>query len=220
MLSDDSLVWLFNYEEAEKYEAFSQCEDKNNIIVEYLREKYIFSHKIILEIGAGSGKFTSFLAKDCNQLIAVEKNPNMSEINKKKVFGLENVKVMTCDIQDIKFAPESFDIIFAGWSMTSIRNALSTTVDRLSSWLKINGIIILIENSGNDEFCKILNIEEFTERMIDRYEALGFKKMATLNTQIILPDEKIFNNVFPEKNINLSSLVINHNVLILERRKI
>lgn len=36
--------------------------------------------------------------------------------------------------------------------------------------LKPNGKIIIVENGGQDEFCKLLGIEEFTEQMKNEYK--------------------------------------------------
>lgn len=51
--------------------------------------------------------------------------------------------------------------------------------------LKPNGKIIIVENGGQDEFCKLLGIEEFTEQMKNEYKKWILKKSNTwYNNQI------------------------------------
>ena len=55
-------LWLFDYSDGAAYEAFSKCEDSEKKIAGYLVDNYRFQGQEILEIGAGSGKFTPLLA--------------------------------------------------------------------------------------------------------------------------------------------------------------
>lgn len=81
----DKELWLFDYRQAEAYERFSKSEDINNLIQKYLKEEYDFSNKTILEIGAGSGKFTGFLSDRSKKVYAVEKIESLMLINKEKI---------------------------------------------------------------------------------------------------------------------------------------
>ena len=61
----DKNLWLFDYNQGAAYEEFSKSEDVFDIIDGYLSSQYDFKDKTILEVGAGSGKFTSFLSREC-----------------------------------------------------------------------------------------------------------------------------------------------------------
>ncbi len=83
--------------------------------------------------------------------------------------------------------------------------------------LRKDGIILLVENAGDDEFSKIVGIEEFTSEIKNAYVNMGFTQRKIINTLIRLPCEDVFYNVFPNKNnVKLPSLDIQHKVLILE----
>lgn len=103
------------------YEAFSQSEDIDGLIVSYLENTFDIDGKSILEIGAGSGKFTPFLAEKCSELTVVERSRSLLEINKKKIPEemQKYVEFVLADVKDVSFPDESFDMIFAGWSLTS-----------------------------------------------------------------------------------------------------
>lgn len=211
-------LWLFDYKQAEAYEKFSKSEDINNLIQKYLKEEYDFSNKIILEIGAGSGKFTGFLSDRSKKVYAVEKIESLLLINKKKHKNKNNVEFILSDIKDVKLEKNSIDYVFAGWSLTSMRDIYDQVFANLYQILKPNGKIIIVENGGQDEFCKLLGIEEFTEQMKNEYKKMNFKEKATLDTTIKFANEEVFYGAFPNyKKTVLKTLNIKHKVIIMEK---
>lgn len=190
-------LWLFDYKQAEAYEKFSKSEDINNLIQKYFKEEYDFSNKIILEIGAGSGKFTGFLSDRSKKVYAVEKIESLLLINKEKHKNKNNVEFILSDIKDVKLEKNSIDYVFAGWSLTSMRDIYDQVFANLYQILKPNGKIIIVENGGQDEFCKLLGIEEFTEQMKNEYKKMNFKEKATLDTTIKFANEEVFYGAFP-----------------------
>lgn len=211
-------LWLFDYKQAEAYEKFSKSEDINNLIQKYLKEEYDFSNKIILEIGAGSGKFTGFLSDRSKKVYAVEKIESLLLINKEKHKKKNNVEFILSDIKDVKLEKNSIDYVFAGWSLTSMRDIYDQVFANLYQILKPNGKIIIVENGGQDEFCKLLGIEEFTEQMKNEYKKMNFKEKATLDTTIKFANEEVFYGAFPNyKKTVLKTLNIKHKVIIMEK---
>lgn len=211
-------LWLFDYKQAEAYEKFSKSEDINNLIQKYLKEEYDFSNKIILEIGAGSGKFTGFLSDRSKKVYAVEKIESLLLINKEKHKNKNNVEFILSDIKDVKLEKNSIDYVFAGWSLTSMRDIYDQVFANLYQILKPNGKIIIVENGGQDEFCKLLGIEEFTEQMKNEYKKKNFKEKATLDTTIKFANEEVFYGAFPNyKKTVLKTLNIKHKVIIMEK---
>ena len=211
-------LWLFDYKQAEAYEKFSKSEDINNLIQKYLKEEYDLSNKIILEIGAGSGKFTGFLSDRSKKVYAVEKIESLLLINKEKHKSKNNVEFILSDIKDVKLEKSSIDYVFAGWSLTSMRDIYDQVFANLYQILKPNGKIIIVENGGQDEFCKLLGIEEFTEQMKNEYKKMNFKEKATLDTTIKFANEEVFYGAFPNyKKTVLKTLNIKHKVIIMEK---
>lgn len=190
-------LWLFDYKQAEAYEKFSKSEDINNLIQKYFKEEYDFSNKIILEIGAGSGKFTGFLSDRSKKVYAVEKIESLLLINKEKHKNKNNVEFILSDIKDVKLEKNSIDYVFAGWSLTSMRDIYDQVFANLYQILKPNGKIIIVENGGQDEFCKLLGIEEFTEQMKNEYKKMNFKEKQHLIQQSNLQMKKCFMGHFP-----------------------
>lgn len=210
-------LWLFNYNQGAAYEEFSKSEDVFRAINTYLFDNYNFKDKTILEIGAGSGKFTSLLSKMCSKLYAVERSTSLMQINRNKNRDVDNVEFILSDIRELAMKPNSIDVIFAGWSMTSMRESFNIVFEIFRKILRKDGMILLVENAGNDEFSKVMGIENFTSEMENAYVSMGFIKRMVVDTIIRLPCEDVFYNAFPNKNnVKLSSLDIQHKVLILE----
>lgn len=211
-------LWLFDYNQAKLYENFSKCEDIENKIKKYFDKIYDFSNKKVLEIGAGSGKFTGFLADRCKYLYAVEKINSLMEINQNKNKDKKNIEFILSNAKDILLAEKSIDYIFAGWSLTSMRDIFDDLFNKIDKVLKPNGKILIVENGGNDEFCELLNIENFTQQMINEYIKIGFKKKKILDTIIKFDQVETFYDAFPAyKDTELKSLKLKHNVIIMER---
>lgn len=210
-------LWLFDYNQGVAYEAFSKSQDVFSAINKYLADHYDFRGKTILEIGAGSGKFTSFLSETCSKLYVVERSASLMQINRDKNADASNMEFILSDVRDLLIEPDSIDIIFAGWSLTSMRESFDIVLDKLRRVLRKDGVILLVENAGDDEFCKVMDINEFTSKMKDYYIDMGFCQKEIVDTTIKLPYEDVFYDAFPnKKEVTLPSLEIHHKVLILE----
>ncbi len=215
-MNNDSL-WLFDYSDGIAYENFSKCEDYNKVITNFLYRSYCFFDKTVLEIGAGSGKFTPFLAEASKKLYVVEKSASLMKINQIKNRHFKNVDFILSDTKDINLPEKSIDVIFGGWSLTSMRGSFRVILPVLKKILKNDGMIILIENAGEDQFASIAGISDLTKEMKEFYLSHGFEVKAMLDTEICLPDKDIFYAAFPNKqDVSLESLTIQHKVLILE----
>lgn len=90
---------------------------KRSKLPEYLNtmryiEKYLFEGAKIIEIGAGTGRYSLTLAEMGYDVTAVELVPHNIEIMKKKVKPYHNIKIHegnACDMSD--FANDTFDIV-------------------------------------------------------------------------------------------------------------
>ena len=102
-------VKLFDYKRGRAYEEFSKCQDINQNIISYLSTNYNFQNKIILESGAGSGKFTSFLANNCSRLLVVERSESLLQINMEKNKNKTNIKFFLSCMEEVEIEEKSLD---------------------------------------------------------------------------------------------------------------
>ncbi len=81
------------------------------LTMEYI-EKYLFDGAKILEIGAGTGRYSVTFADKGYDVTAVELVPHNIEIMKKKVKAEHNIKIIEGNAVDLSFLEdETFDIV-------------------------------------------------------------------------------------------------------------
>jgi len=74
-----------------------------NVLRKIIKAADLKPDDVVLEIGPGIGSITKELAKRAKEVIAVEKDPKMTEILKESIKEAKNVKILTGDI--LKFKP-------------------------------------------------------------------------------------------------------------------
>ncbi len=76
-----------------------------NIVNKVIRTAQVEKEDVVLEVGPGLGEMTIALARQAKKVIAVEIDPKLVEILKKKVAGYSNVEVVREDILKVDFNP-------------------------------------------------------------------------------------------------------------------
>ena len=81
----------------------------------------IQGHETVLEIGTGSGYFTSVLAKLSQSVVTIELDEQLSELaqNKVKELNLNNVTFINDDALAYNFDNEQYDTIVVGCSLAN-----------------------------------------------------------------------------------------------------
>jgi len=74
-----------------------------NIVNKVIRTAQVEKEDVVLEVGPGLGEMTIALARQAKKVIAVEIDPKLVEILKKKVTGYSNVEVVKGDILKVDF---------------------------------------------------------------------------------------------------------------------
>lgn len=108
-----------------------------------------YEGKSVLELGAGIGRFTGELAKNAGQLIALDFIESAIKKNESINKHHKNVKFMCADVTspDLKFSPESVDLIFSNWLLMYLSDEeVQSLVERMVKWLKVGGYIFFRES--------------------------------------------------------------------------
>ena len=94
-----------------------------NIIDFVVDQAKLQPHDLVLEIGAGTGGMTAFLAQAAGQVIAVEVDANMYRLASAVTAGYDNVTLLNCDALRNKnnFAPEVLNQIEQNLALEEIR---------------------------------------------------------------------------------------------------
>ena len=110
---------------------------------------------VIAEIGAGTGKFTSLIAKRGYSIYAVEPNDEMRDVLSNKLCNFPNVAILNTCAESTSIPCRSVDVVVA---VTALHwfdlDAFRIECLRI---LKPGGIVIAIYNSRKSELLKVAN---------------------------------------------------------------
>ncbi len=178
------------YDDNAYYEIFSQAEDAENKVANYLNE--ISKEKIVLDAGCGTGKFLHILENNSTNYIGVDLSSK--QLEKAKLKSTKDTSKFICsNLSNLNITSNSIDLIVSSWVLGTITDLeeRNKVLEELKSVLKPGGIIILVENAESSEFEKIRNRDKDT-RTLDYNNWI-------LNNGFYL--DKTFNTYFKFKNL-------------------
>ncbi|MCR8634242.1 class I SAM-dependent methyltransferase [Paenibacillus radicis (ex Xue et al. 2023)] len=145
--------------EAEKYH---QLISKQADLTDRIEEIRPFSGLDIVELGAGTGRFTASLAARAKSIIALDASEAMLRLTADRLIqaGLTNWRTQAADHRMLPLEDQSADLIVAGWSIcylgsTNVQNweqNIHEIVGEIKRVLRSNGTVIIFETlgTGND----------------------------------------------------------------------
>lgn len=119
----------------------------NNHYYNFLLRKIGKRYGRSLEIGCGSGEFCKLLALRSNQVIGVDLSSRMIEKAKKNT-SISNISFINRDITECNFEKGSFDCIVSIATMHHL--PYKTILENAKEWLKIGGIILILDLYKSD----------------------------------------------------------------------
>ena len=142
------------YENNDYYEIFSQAEDYEGKVEEYLYS--ISKNKVVLDAGCGTGKFLKVLENNATEYIGIDLSDKQLEKAKRK--SKKSTSEFICsNLSTIKLESNKVDLIVCSWVLGTIidLDERNDCLNELKRLLKSNGTIILIENDEDSEFEEI-----------------------------------------------------------------
>jgi len=113
----------------------------------------------ILEIGSGTGLYTTKLVKMCRELVAVDPSKGMSDILESKLpVDKEKLKIINIPWPKNNFKEETFDLVFSSRTLCSI-NDINGAIHEILRVAKRGGTILLcdLHPDYNIEYCTLKN---------------------------------------------------------------
>jgi ubiquinone/menaquinone biosynthesis C-methylase UbiE len=158
-LPEEALQHLMSFyaENAETYEELSRREDYNNEIPKALSNAVDLKGSIVLELGAGTGRFALEVSKKAKLVYALDMVKPMLSILRKKMRkkGIRNVKILRSSYSRIPLPPESVDVIFSVWSFPAHSMNWDRDLREAKRVLRPGGRMILIDNYHGGEYIRI-----------------------------------------------------------------
>jgi ubiquinone/menaquinone biosynthesis C-methylase UbiE len=144
-------------EHAREYEAMVSVEDQAGNVPALIRQICPPAGKIVLDIGAGTGRLTMLLASEAAQVIAVDRAPAMLEITTERAqkAGFTNVESRLADHRALPLEDASVDLAVAGWTFghatewdADWKTGIGHSLDEAFRVLRPGAPLIIFETMG------------------------------------------------------------------------
>lgn len=145
-------------EEAHRYQRLVACEDVEGHILPALQEICALDGRLILDLGAGTGRLTSLLAPYASAIYGFDRSPAMLAVARQELLRTpaQNWALAAADHRRLPLPANSADLIISGWSVCYLalhqkepwREPLHAFFRSLARILRPGGAIILLETEG------------------------------------------------------------------------
>lgn len=159
--------------EGDKYEALIAREDYQGNILKSLREITPLEDRLVLDLGAGTGRLACLLAPIVKSVHAFDISEEMLRVCREKFTksGLSNWQVDIADHRKLPVADASANLVVSGWSLSYLavwnpdtwREELETWMTEMKRVLMPGSFIVLFESlgTGNDAPIKLEHLDKF-----------------------------------------------------------
>lgn len=159
--------------EGDKYEALIAREDHQGNILKSLREITLLEDRLVLDLGAGTGRLACLLAPIVKSVHAFDISEEMLRVCREKFTksGLSNWQVDVADHRKIPVADASANLVVSGWSLSYLavwnpdtwREELEAWMAEMKRVLMPGSFIVLFESlgTGNDAPIKLEHLDKF-----------------------------------------------------------
>jgi len=159
--------------EGDQYEALVSREDHQGNILIALQEIMPLENRVVLDLGAGTGRLTCMLAPRVSFIRAFDVSEEMLRMCQKKLAssGLSNWQVDIADHRKLPVADLFADLVVSGWSVSylavwnpgSWRAELEKWMGEMERVLKPGSHIVLFESfdTGNESPIRLDHLKDF-----------------------------------------------------------
>ncbi|MFM8367556.1 MAG: class I SAM-dependent methyltransferase [Chloroflexota bacterium] len=159
--------------EGDKYEALIAREDYQGNILKTLREITSLENRLILDLGAGTGRLACMLAPHVSHVRAFDVSEEMLRVCKQKftASGLSNWQVDLADHRKLPIPDQTADLVVSGWSVSYLavwnpdtwREELENWMAEMKRVLKPGSFIVLFESlgTGNESPTRLEHLKDF-----------------------------------------------------------
>lgn len=103
--------------------------------------------KRVLELGAGIGRFTPFLAQQATTLLAIDLVPQFIEKNRKDNSSFPHISFLCADAMHLEFKEGLFDVVFSNWLFLYLEDdEVEQLLEKISRWLSPQGELFFPRN--------------------------------------------------------------------------
>jgi len=167
-----------------EYEALVACEDYQGNILSALRNITSMENRVVLDLGAGTGRLAGMLAPLVSRVYAFDIAPDMLRVCREKLAasGFSNWQVNIADHRQLPVEDHAAELVVSGWSVSylavwnpgSWRQELEKWLDEMKRVLERDGTVVLFESlgTGNESPIKLEHLRNFYSWL----DEAGFQK--------------------------------------------
>lgn len=156
-----------------EYEALIAHEDYQGNILSALRDITPLENRVVLDLGAGTGRLACMLAPLVAHVHAFDIAPDMLRVCREKLTesGLTNWEVNIADHRELPVGDHRADLIVSGWSVSYLavwnpetwRIELDKALTEMRRVLKPGSLIVLFESlgTGNESPVELEHLRNF-----------------------------------------------------------
>ena len=167
-----------------EYEALIAREDYQENILSALRDITSLENRIVLDLGAGTGRLACMLAPLVSHIHAFDIAPDMLRVCREKLTesGLSNWEINLADHRQLPVADRSANLLVSGWSVSYLavwnpetwHTELNKAFEEMKRVLKRGSYIVLFESlgTGYESPIKLDHLKNFYPWL----DEMGFQK--------------------------------------------
>jgi ubiquinone/menaquinone biosynthesis C-methylase UbiE len=131
---------------------------KQPSLSEVINEMRPYRNLDVVDLGAGSGRFSTYLASEANSLICTDSSRAMLDILEQKLSDVKlgNWTTVVADHRNLPIRNSSIDLVVSGWSICYLtssdtpdwQNNLKAIMSEIDRILRKDGTIIIFETLG------------------------------------------------------------------------
>jgi len=121
--------------------------------INYVEQREIFSKlpslygKDVIELGAGIGRFTEYLAKKAKSVVAVDFMEASIKVNESRNKKLGNCEFVCADVCKLEYKERRFDVVFSNWLMMYLTDdEVEVLAKKMFTWCKPGGTVFFRES--------------------------------------------------------------------------
>lgn len=199
-------TWKELYKKPKEYDrVLERFSNEAEIAIAALLKFIDFREKAVLDVGAGTGRFTIPLSKIAKKICAIEPEREMIKSLKEKIreYKIKNIEIKKAIAENIPYPDNSFDIVIYAWILSYIN--LKKSFKEVKRVLKKDGYLIIIDNYGNDDWEKLAGIQ--SQKYKGRYDERN-KAVLKLLKDFQRIKIKVINGIIKFPNLTAAKEVI------------
>lgn len=194
------------------FEIERRCMDRDGKVIQFLDS--VLPNGVVLDVGAGNGYTAEKLIHENRIVIPMEPDEKMIDLSK-------NLARSNGVAQSIPFHSNTFDAMYSTWAFffDGIED-IDEGLNEIERVVKNEGLIIIVDNYGNDEFCSFSphDISNSVSKWVER----GFK-YEVIDTEFVFDTveeaKKLLTFYFGEQGNKVNKTRLEYKVVVYTKVK-